>query len=325
MTAGRIRWTSFIACAALLAGLLMTGCRRVDTQQATARPTVTPTPRSTPLPTLEPTIAPGAVDNPIRLLVIGDPQAEHQTDAARDLGEALTASSGLSVTIELVGSTAEAVAALCTGFAQQPTAAWLDGLGYAAARTCGTPALWIERETDNDESPFLIAQLVIPQENDSTEAAELAGVDFCRIGLTDYTTWRVPLLLLHAGGLDPAQLGTVRDLPNLEAVLEAVAAGECAAGMATADYEELARGDLRTDTRLLSTQAEVPHGVLMYAPEVPLGARLTLNEALLAAARTADFELLLAASGVRPVLMDDLEPFIAFLEQTGLDFTQLGN
>lgn len=325
MIAGRIRWTSVIACAALLGVLVLTGCRRADTQQATAQPTLTPTPRSTPLPTLEPTIAPGAADNPIRLLVIGDPEAERQTDAARDFATTLTEASGLAVTINVVSSTAEAVAALCTGFADQPTAAWLDGLGYAAAQTCGTPALWIEREVDNDESPFLTVQLVVPADSESTGAAGLAGVDFCRVGLTDYATWRVPLLLLHAGGLDPAQLGEIRDLPNVEAVLEAVAAGDCAAGMAVSDYEALARGALRTDTRLLSAQAEVPHSVLIYAPEVPLGARLTLDEALVDAARDADFELLLNASGVRPVTADDLEPFTALLERTGLDFAQLGN
>lgn len=315
MTVGRIRFCSLLLCMIVLAG-----CRQAGNRPPTAQPTQIPTPRSTPLPAIDPTIAPGADDNPLRLVIAADSSVTRTASAADDLAETLSETSGLNVMIELVPTTADAVAALCGSFDGRPAAVWVDGLGLAAARLCGTPTLWIEREAGRDTTTADTLQWIVPEDGDITAISGLAGEDVCRVSALDYATWRAPLLLLHANGVDPASLGSVTDLPTIEAVIEAVAAGDCAAGITARDFDDLAEGSVRTAIRTLPGTYDLPHAVLMYPLEIPLGARLTLNEAIIAAGGSAQAERLLEAADIRPLAEDDLTSYFDFIESTGLLF-----
>jgi hypothetical protein len=124
----------------------VSGCRRAETAGPRIQPTATPTPRSTPLPTLEPTPEPGSADNPITIGVVDPEPARRTIRAASSLAATLSDASGLDLTVELLASTADAVAALCSASSGRLTAAWVDALGYAAIRAldCGTPELWAE-------------------------------------------------------------------------------------------------------------------------------------------------------------------------------------
>lgn len=306
---------------------LASGCRRADTSGPRLQPTLTPTPRSTPLPALEPTQQPGTDGNPITIIVVDTAQSRRASSAADDLAETLSEAAELRLSIDLVSSTADAVAALCASFDGSPTVAWLDALGYAAARAldCGTPDLWIERGTGSDRSPSATLQFIVPSSSEITGPTGLVGVDLCRVGVTDYATWRAALLLMHANRLDPFTLGDVQDMEDVEAVIEAVADGTCSAVVDARDYDEYAVGALRTSIRVLNQDAQFPHLILMSPREIPLAARAALDQAFLDAEGDADLELLLSSDGLSQIDSDDLSAFDRLLEQTGLDFAQLGN
>jgi ABC-type phosphate/phosphonate transport system substrate-binding protein len=305
----------------------VSGCRRAETAGPRIQPTATPTPRSTPLPTLEPTPEPGSADNPITIVVVDPEPARRTIRAASSLAATLSDASGLDLTVELVASTADAVAALCGASSGRLTAAWVDALGYAAIRAldCGTPELWAERGSGRTQSPLATFQFIVPANSTISGPSGLAGGNFCRVSVTDYATWRVALLLMHANRLDPASLGRVSDLEDTAAVIEAVADGTCSAVIDARDLDTYAVGTVRTAIRVLDQDAQLPHLVLMFPREIPLGARRAIDAAFLSAERDADLTAVLAADGIGQIDANLLNGVNRFLEQTGLDFARLGS
>ncbi|MCS7070526.1 MAG: phosphate/phosphite/phosphonate ABC transporter substrate-binding protein [Anaerolinea sp.] len=259
--------------------------------------------------------------------MVVNPAPERRTArAASSLASTLSDASGLNLTVEFVASTADAVAALCNSSNGRLTAAWVDALGYAATRAldCGIPELWVERGSSRDRSPLATLQFIVPTNSTISAPSGLAGSDFCRVSVTDYVTWRTALLLMHANRLDPSSLGSVRDLEDVAAVVEAVAAGTCSAVVDARDLDTNAVGAVRAQIRVLDQEAQLPHLTLMFPREIPLGTRRAIDTAFLGAERDADLALVLTADGITQVDEDLLTAFHRFLEQTGLDFARLG-
>lgn len=312
---------------ALLLLVVVAGCRRGQNIGPTLQPTLTPTPRSTPLPTLEPTVPPGSEDNPIRLAFVTPANLTRGAlnRAVTEIEQALQDTTDLIITLLPTASDAEALAALCGSFSGPPTAAFLSGLGYAAASAqgCGAATLWVTRDRAGTET----VQIILPDESEVPSAAGLVGADFCRLSLEDQYTWLLPSLILRAGGVTPDELRSISDMETIDALVEAVAAGECdAAGLTAAQFEESAAGAVRTAIRTLNETVEVPISVLVYPLEVPLGARTAVNEALLdlAAGRGDALETLLRGDDLARADEDTLLAFEDFVRSAGLDFAVIG-
>lgn len=317
----------------LLLLFLLAACRRDQgVQGPLIQATLTPTPRSTPLPPVPTVIPPGTEENPI-MMVIRPPLSDVARELITDfqIGQfeaALNEASGLVIDVTVVDRYAEALAALCGSTPTQVAVVWLDGLSYtaAAARNCGVPVLQVERDGETGAP----VQLVTSREGGIGTLAALQGERICRLRFDDPSSWLIPALILWANGIDPnTELDVIEDYPDVEALVDAVAAGECAAiGMTASDFEALA-GIVRSELQLLETTPPFPFSVLMYPGSLPLGERLRLDEALLnmmldsSAADT--LEPLLGQDNLARAVPEDFDLLSAFLVSTGLDFAILGN
>lgn len=162
----------------------------------------------------------------------------------------------------------------------------------------------------------------------TTDVQLISGRVFCRLSVDDFFSWFVPALVMQRAGLDPVRSpSAVVDYPDTASLVEAVAAGDCAATGLSADvWDSL---DAPEGVRVINTTVPFPHGVLLYPLEIDLGVRLSLDEAIInlpddpTAARS--LELLLGAAVIIPAEMDELAAIGTFLDATGLDFAQLGN
>jgi ABC-type phosphate/phosphonate transport system substrate-binding protein len=316
---------------ALIALLLLAACLPEEQQQGPlSQATLTPTPRSTPLPPVPTVIPPGLEDNPIRMVIRAASGRRSLISGAqiKSFEDAILEQSGLIVRITLVDRYAEALAALCDSRPTNVVVAWLDGVSYEAAKAlnCGEAVLQIERRSQTGDP----GQIVTNGEQKIANLRALSNANFCRLGYDDYYSWLVPSLILRANGVDPADgLTTVTDYPDSDALIEAVAAGECAAtGISESAFNAL-RGRLRTSLDVLETSPPLPYGVLMYPLALTLGERLRLTDALLALAADLDggdvMQPFLAQDGLAAVNAGDFDALSAFLGRTGLDFAQLGN
>lgn len=316
---------------ALIALLLLAACLPEEQQQGPlVQATLTPTPRSTPLPPVPTVIPPGMEDNPIQMVIriapgtrnlISDTQVENFQDAIQE-------QSGLIVQITLVERYAEALAALCDSRPTNVVVAWLDGVSYEAAKAlnCGEPVLQIERDSKTGDP----GQIVTNAGMNISSLQALGDENFCRLSYDDYYSWLLPSLILQANGIDPAEgLTNVTDYSNTDALIKAVADGDCAAiGISETAFDDL-RGTVRSDLDVLETSAPFPYGVLMYPIALTLGERLRLTDALLALSSDLDgsdvIKPFLGQDSLKSVEADDFDALSGFLDRTGLDFAQLGN
>lgn len=306
--------------------VLLVACRRQGAVGPTLQPTLTTTPRSTPLPSLEPTIAPGVEDNPIRMTVVRPSGATRETALNRAAGAVSTAlleESGLIVDVELVDNDASGVAALCD--AGTPAVAWVSGLGYgvAAAQNCGVPVLMVERGTGRNTRTGETIQFIVNNDYEATAISGLAGATLCRLSYDDLYTWLVPSLMLRAADIDDTP--DVIDQPDSEALIQAVAAGDCdAAALSATDFSRFA-GDAEESVQVLTRTVTLPYAILMVPETLPLEARMELIDALEAMSASGDLKTLLGQDDLVPVTSDTLATLDTFLASTRVNFAQLGS
>lgn len=315
----------------LLVLFLLAACLPDEQQQGPlAQATLTPTPRSTPLPPVPTVIPPGLEDNPIRMIIRAAPGTRDLISNVQitSFEDSILEESGLIVQITLVERYAEALAALCESRPTNVVVAWLDGVSYEAAMAldCGEPVLQIERNSQTGDP----GQIITNDELQIGSLQALGRANFCRLGYDDYYSWLVPSLILQANGIDPANgLTTVNDYPDANALINAVANGECAAtGISETAFGRL-RGTVRGNLDVLETSAPFPYGVLVYPIALTLGERLRLTDALLALSADLDGEDVMkpffSQDRLTTVEANDFDALSSFLGRTGLDFAQLGN
>jgi phosphonate transport system substrate-binding protein len=317
--------------------MLLAACRRQAAQGGPAiAPTLTPTPRSTPLPAVATAIPAGAEGNPLQMVFRPDGSMSAARNAIADFEAAILEKSGLSVKVELVERYAEALAALCDSSGGQASVAWLNGASYVAAlaQNCGTPVLQVERGTSRRATAGEAASLIVTSKANINTLSSLRGKAFCRISYDDFYTWLAPSLILKANGLNPlSDVGTTIDYEDLPTMIQAVAAGDCdAAGIPAGALEEYADvlGDASENIDVLTTtDVAFPYAVMMIPPDMPLGTRLSLNNALVALSEDSTVAVkmraLLDQNALVPVTTDDFKDLADFMESTHLDFSQLGS
>jgi ABC-type phosphate/phosphonate transport system substrate-binding protein len=220
---------------------------------------------------------------------------------------------------------AEALAALCASSPSDVTVAWLDGISYIAAlaQNCGEASLQVERGRGSAASTGAAVSIV---GSGITNVQALAGRDYCRLGVQDYNTWLVPSLMMRLRGLDVvSDLEAVIDMDTAADLLEAVAAGDCSAtALLEADYEDL-DSEIQDELNVLDTSPPMPFGILTYPLTMPLGERIRLDDALLAVDGDAALQPFLDQDGLRRVSESAFDDLSDFLDDSGLDFAQLGS
>ena len=316
----RISW---LAAVLLLTSLTLVGCGGRG-RGPLPPPSETPTPMSTPLPTIPPTEVPGVEGNPIPFVVVHADAGRAATSAAGDLSAALREESGLEVDVRIVESDREAVELLCAAFGGDPAFAWVSAPGYSAAmaQLCGLPVL-VSQQGDATSTNVLF---IGSEDSGIASLADLDSATFCRVAASDLWTWQAPVLLMMAEGLSPTTvLREVVDVADLDTLVRQVAAGDCdAAALRASDYERIADAEMDESLVRLETDLEVPLGVVLTAPETPLGIRDAVTEALSAIARTGEgsaaLEALFGADSFTPPTDDTLENWDAMIAQTGFDF-----
>ncbi|HYO87111.1 MAG TPA: PhnD/SsuA/transferrin family substrate-binding protein [Candidatus Limnocylindrales bacterium] len=321
MSTGRL----WLAATLLAAGATLAACGGAAVGP-TPPPSNTSTPVSTPLATLAPTAAAGAEDNPIQLFIVNEGGGRAVDNAASDLAASLSDATGLSVQVSVVDSDRAAVAVLCAAFDGPPALAFVSAPGYSAAAAlgCGFPLLLAQ----DRESDVLAREVILIASEDSAIGvlADVNDKTFCRLSAADLVTWQAPALLMLANGIAPTSaLREVVDVPDIDTLVEQVAAGECdVAALYADDFARIADADMQANITRLAQSVNLPLGVLMTAQEVPLGAREALKEALREYARTnvgaVALSALLGVSGLALPASDSLTDWDTFVDNTRLDF-----
>jgi ABC-type phosphate/phosphonate transport system substrate-binding protein len=319
--------------ALLVTMIVLAACRTQTVDQGPfVAATATATPRSTPLPVVATLVPPGIEDNAIHMVVnpVGSASLITGTQIT-NFEDALAADSDLVVEVTVVGRYAEALAALCDSTPTNVTVAWLDGLTYqaAVAQNCGEPVMQIERGTRNAQTGEA-GQIVTRSDLGLGSLQTVRGRTFCRISYDDYFSWLVPSVLLQANGISPiSDFESIVDYDNTRLMVNGLLDDECsAAGMSETEFADL-NGPVREQLEVLEETPSFPYAVLMYPFNLPLGERIRLDNALLAANNDPG-----GSDAMRPFLeQDDLQrvspsefdELSDFLERTGLDFAQLGD
>ena len=119
----------------------------------------------------------------------------------------------LTVSVEIVNTDADALAALCASPKGPVSAVWLGGLAYAAAvaQDCGSAALQIQRGSGAKSSTGDQARIIVNSGAKIAEVADLAEHTFCRLGYSDVFSWLIPSLMIQDGGVVLSDLKAIND------------------------------------------------------------------------------------------------------------------
>lgn len=317
-------------------------------------PSATPsaTPLSTALPEIATLVPAGLPANPLQMLihpvsstmlvmveVTEEPESATTTSATSAiteeesvLEEAILNASSVTVDIVPVERPAEALAALCAS-AEKVSAVWVEGVALSAAlaQNCGEPIFVVRREINDEMQTGEAGVIVLNAELGSVQMTTLREKVFCRISLNDFYSWLLPSMVFRINLINPADFESIVEYEDLDALVAAVASGDCAgAGLSQVDYERMIADDegLEDSLELVYTSPQIPYPVLMYPVEMQLGIRISLTDGLEELAQSDSADLLrpfLGQDDLERVDLDDFEDYVAFLEQVGLDFSILGN
>jgi ABC-type phosphate/phosphonate transport system substrate-binding protein len=204
------------------------------------------------------------------------PQGDQR--AAQTLGNAIGATSGSAVQVELGQSYAEAYRALCSGEADVVS---LEAFSYLAAseRGCGVVLYIAER----DGQTATQAQLIADARTAIRTVRDFNEERFCRPAPDSVLGWIVPSLALRANGVDPfSDLTEVLDAGSDANVIRMVHDGQCEVGATTLGAEESVRG-LEDPARIRiidDTLASVPNDAIVLSLQLDERSQAVLKDAL---------------------------------------------
>jgi ABC-type phosphate/phosphonate transport system substrate-binding protein len=275
-------------------------------------------------------VAPGSADNPVRLLIVSAASGRAADSALETLRDGVGEAANLTLEAETIATDRDAVQALCAAFDGPQALAIVSAPGYSAASAlgCGVPVFLAQSADDSTSREIVV---IASEESDLTALADLRDKTFCRLSDSDLDTWLAPSLLLLAEGLPPTStLRETVDVADLDALVQGVASGDCdAAALPRTTFERIADSDQQDSMTVLPQTVELPLGVVMVAPEMPLGVRTALLEALDDWSSTADgsdaLDALIGAAGLVPYTHGALDDWDAFIARTGLDFASFQN
>ena len=237
----------------------------------------------------------------------------------------------LTVSVEIVNSDAEALAALCASPKGTVSAAWLSGLAYAAAfaQDCGSAALQIQRGAGARSSTGDQARIIVNSGAKIAEVADLAAHTFCRLGYSDVFSWLIPSLMIRDGGVVLSDLKAINDYTDASEMIHDVAAGTCdAAGIAGSVFDTTASPSSRLAINVLEQSASIPYEVLVIPPQLTLDQQQKLTDTLISVGngtRAGTLRALLNQDKIEAVSDDDFSSLRSFLSGAGIDLAQAGS
>lgn len=250
---------------------------------AACGPTETATPELTP--EASPTVAPaGQPENPVRMALLpADRDAAIEQETL--LEQAILRATNVSVDIVLIDQYAEAIAALCASDSETVTVAWLESLSYAAAigQNCGSPLLELAYTNSTAEIDS-VGLFVLNRAIGSTNLSVIVGRTYCRLSIDDYYSWLIPSIMIRSVGGDLSAAETVIEYDTVDALLTAVADGECAAtGVSQAQYDNFVdeNEDLAAEIVIADQTIPLTAGVLVVPLELPIAASRSLGTGLI--------------------------------------------
>jgi ABC transporter, phosphonate, periplasmic substrate-binding protein len=270
----------------LILTLAACGGEVVPTPTVPPRPTATPL--LTPLPDVATAIPAGFnADNPLRLVIVAA-DANAAADLVGELAAQLAGRTDLALEVELVDSQPAALAAVCNSTGGAVTAAWVNGLTFAAAvaQECGVPALQIQRGTARRPVTGEAGVILFNTEATGADATLEVVPDntFCRTTYSDLYSWIVPTMLLRGAGFDIADLNDIDERADYDELVAGVSSGTCAViGLPQRTWAAYVDNDstLEETVTVAATSAEIPYGVLVVPFAASLDAINQLTEALL--------------------------------------------
>lgn len=236
-----------------------------------------------------------------------------ESDASA-LADELSAQADLSISLSLTDSNPEAYEALCDG---QAVVASLDAFSTIAAQNqgCGVPSYVVEIDGEVETQTQIVA-----------EAGKIYTIpniyqrSFCRTDAASASGWIVPMLALKANSVDPfSGLGTVVDVKDDEAVLEAILDKECEVGV-TGIGAEQAFGDEGTFD-ILTELPPVPNTSVVVSAQLD-GPRDALMSDLLRK-NLDEIAVLLGADELIDAEIVDYNSLNELLDLAGLDVAAL--
>ena len=318
-------------------------------------PTLPPPPTATPITDIRfmaTAVPAGLPDNPLQMVMQPvspslyiEPEVTEEpgvgevllpvssTQAELDLEEAILNYSSVTVDIVPVASPADALRALCDA-SEKTSAVWVDGVSFSAAlaQNCGEPILIVQKRINNRLESGESGVVILNRDLGSTQLSVLNSRTFCRLGVDDFYSWLLPLMVFRVNSIDPTNFGAIVDYEDAESLVEAVAEGECTgAGLSGVVYNDIVEGndDLADNISVAFGSPPIPYAVLMYPVELQLGIRVSLTDGLKQLVDDeSDSGLLrpfLGQDDLQSVELDDFAEYDAFLDEVGLDFSILGN
>lgn len=184
----------------------------------------------------------------------------------------------------------------------------------------------------------------------------------CRLAVDDVFSWTLPVIYYATSGISIADVNDVNDIEDNDALVEAVSNGQCSTvGMREAEWEaylDAAEDDtLENTVYIAQTSPEIPFGVFAFPFSTSLDVITQIEAALVqldaaagrSSADTADDDAeataeagdntdsadiaidadVLAAffgdGGFQRVSNEDFSELAALLEESGINFAELGN
>lgn len=233
-----------------------------------------------------PTLAPaGLPDNPLQFVFVPE-DAEAATEYIDALEDAILEVSSVTVQITLARNNADALAALCATTPENVVVAFLDGFAWLAAeaQNCGDAVLRLQASNRPNAPIGEPVHILLNDSYRSTDLTLLQGRAFCRLAVDDALSWLVPNLIFRSEGINVATFDTIRNYPDYDTLLTALATGDCdGASLPQSLYRayDTANDERIGQVRIARTTPTLPYGVLVYPSQIPLAARLSLTEGLL--------------------------------------------
>lgn len=330
--------------------LTLAACGTAGEAPTLPPPTITPTPISTELPTVEAAIPAGLnADNPIQLVIVPD-NLELALERESELEAEIENLTDIAIDVVIVETQAEAFALVCASSGGTQSAAWVDGMTYAAMHLqgCGVGILQAEQDGDTGERGVLL--LNSEYEEDGLEAA--IEDSLCRISFSDFYSWTLPVLFLATEDIEVTDLADVREVDDTDTLVADIARGACAiVGLSEIVWETyLDEDDSLSETVFVAeTAPEFPYRVFAVPFSMALEVISEIETALLtldevdaddseeATEEASDDEttdeevaddlmtIFFGEGNFQQAIETDFDEMLAFLDASGINFAELGN
>ena len=277
----KIRWQFLL----FLSAIFLAACGTLE-ESTPVPPTITPTPISTELPPIATAIPAGFnTENPIQIVIV-PANPDITEEQVSEFEEALNELTDVEITVAIVETQTEAYTAVCSAASGTISAAWVNGMTYAATslNRCGTAGL----QADTPEGTGQTGVLLINTEYQDNGLEDAIEETLCRISVDDFFSWTLPVLFYGAEGFTLADIVEVDEVDDNDALIDELASGDCAvSGMSEEAWEAYLEvddeedGTLGENVYVAATSPEIPYHVFSFSGAMTLDALQDIQSALI--------------------------------------------